>query len=816
MKNTLSLFFLIISSGIINAQCKIDYSRYHLILDEQFNTTLSDLATRWNFSNAGGNPLSGYGAEIFDASKISLPGSGGICRITATKLAAPLIVSNPDGTTRTVKYISGMLRSKMIPDAGCWPENQGFTYGIFEMRAQLPQGSETLNDVWPTFWLYTGPTEIDIMDDVNEDTDRRWMSGMINWGKYPNTNAVDWQLISDCNNCGYPEFNCEADYAPNQYIKYANKVYRSINYTKNLCCNMGAYKGGATGLSNSFNTYTVAWTPDKVTFFFNGREVYTVNPNVIETYQCAADIRASLQMRETANMNETYMNIDYIRVWKPNNNDYSTSPFKTAQGWVNDFFAANLVQNPPPPRYMSSGFYNCIALNHTNEDEIFFIGTDQKIVRRLGTGNVETVISGIETTTSGISFNSKYGLVTYRDINGTLKFINAWSDGTFHTNFFNAVGAGANDLKVLNGPNCVVHSKYGDIFYVGTDNKIHRLRLTSGVWYHQLIGSYSNPSNITTGELALDENDNNANLTIYYRGLDNRLQCQWFNGNTGAYENTYIDANWGTSAYLINSNKQGVLKCVAGKILYIGTDEKLHQFYFGNNTWNHELINYTYGSGELLKGSLEWDNTHNILYYMGTDNRIQSLNQKLSFINGQFVYVWVHNFVNDYVDANEYLGFGASGNQSSILQSKWTNNEIIYNSSQSILRFFQYRACEFPADCFGSKNLNRPAPPSDNKVTRKIPPYTIDQIAKIPQGDIKPNEYKIGPNPVENLLKIESDNAGINADISIIDFRGSTLFEKQFQQSKDIVLDFSGYTPGLYLVRIRDKFNITTYKISKK
>lgn len=815
MKSMINTALLVLFSALAHAQCKIDYSRYHLIVDEQFSTTKADLATRWEFSNAGGDPQSGYGAEIFDASKINLytlPDGNGICRITATKLASPYTATLLDGRTRTVKYVSGMLRSKMFPDAGCWAENQGFTYGIFEMRARLPmEGSESIYDVWPTFWLYTGPTEIDVMDDVNMDTDRRWMSGLIDWGRFPNGNPTDWQFVGACNGCSYPEFNCESNYNANQYVKYDGKIYRSINATKNICCNMGAYKKGLRGLSYDYNTYTVAWTPDKVTFFFNGREVYTVNPNVVQTYQCAADIRASLQMRETANMDNAYMDIDYIRVWKPNNGNYSTSPFKTAQGWVNDYYAANLVENPPPPRYVSSSFYNCMAINHTNEDELFFVGPDQKVIRRLGIIHNETVISGAETTTSGITFNSKYGLITYRDNNGILKFINAWSDGTFHVNFFNAVGAGPNDLKVLNGPNCVVNSKYGDIFYVGIDYKIHRLRLSGGTWYHQLIGSYGNPSNITAGELTLDEQDNNANITVFYRGWDNRLQCQWFNGS--AYENAYIDANWNTSAYLINSNKQGVLKCAGGKVYYIGTDEKLHQFYFGPNNWTHELINYTYGTGELLKGSLEWDNTHNMLYYMGTDNRIQSLNQKLSFINGQFSYVWVHNFVNDYVDAPEYLGFGASGTQSSILQSKWTQNQIIYNSSESILRFFEYRACEYSVNCFGSKNLNRPAPPKETGIS-ELPAYTIDPIAG--NKDQGAPTYKIGPNPVENVLRIEPDHITTDVTISIVDFRGSALFEKQFPQPKEIVLDFSGYNPGLYLVRIQDRFNITTYKIVKK
>lgn len=816
MKSMINAALLTLFSTLAHAQCKIDYSQYHLILDEQFNGTKDDLATRWFFTDAGADPNSGYGTEIYDPSQVSiLP--GGICRLTATKLTNPYQVPRGNGEMRNVKYVSGTLRSKLTPDNGCWAENKGFTYGIFEMRAKLPAGTSGVSDVWPTFWLYSGPTEIDVMDDITDHTATEWRSGMIDWKKWPDQNTSDWTYISDCVACSDLDFSCDKSYVANQYVKYGGKRYRSNRSTTRVCCGMDAQKKNGD-LSQAYNVYTVAWTPEKVTFFFNGREVYTISSSIIATYQCAADIRASLQMMEPGGLQEAYMDIDYIRVWKPNNGNYTTTPFKTALGWVNTpFFASNLASTPISTY---SNYYNCIALNHFDENEFFYVGADQKIYRRKEGPGVPLShfnISGTEYTSSGISFNNKWGLILYRDFTGTIRFINSWSDGSFHTNFFNATNATANDLKVLGGSNCVVHSKSGDIFYVGTDQKIHRLRQINGVWNHQLLGAYTNANSKTNGELALDESDNSSTITVYYRGIDNRLQAVWFNPNTGDYENTFIDQNWSNGDYLINSSRKGVLRYTGSLgAMYIGADNKLHRFYFANNTWNHELANYTYADGELIKGGLEWNDNNATLYYVGTNGRIQSFNRGIRFENGGFVSYWKHNLIDDYQDSPEYYGYrnaiGISG--ASILQIGTAGKKIIYNSEESIARIFEYKDCESPVNCeFPKKNLNRPAPQEEPGLLAQLgqgKDFTLQQKQQGSEG------YALSPNPVAHVLHIRSDKNTTAFTVSVFNLNGKLILEKEDQHTRDVSLDLSGYSPGLYLIRIKDAYGQHTYKISKQ
>lgn len=61
-----------------------------------------------------------------------------------------------------VYFRSGKLESKVYPDPGTWlGKPGGFTYGMFEIRCKLPADD---NGTWPAFWLYSGPTEIDVIE----------------------------------------------------------------------------------------------------------------------------------------------------------------------------------------------------------------------------------------------------------------------------------------------------------------------------------------------------------------------------------------------------------------------------------------------------------------------------------------------------------------------------------------------------------------------------------------------------------------------------------------------------------------------------
>ena len=153
------------------------------------------------------------------------------------------------------------------------------TYGYFEIDAKLPIGKGT----WPAFWLFnhigTRRPEIDIMEAYA--------------GGGP---ASGW---SDAN------FHPTA-YAPTIWID-ANRL--------------GGTKTVQTGdLSIGFNKYGLKWEPNKQTFYFNGKEVFTANVSMGDPMYIMLDLwygSASGQPDSTTptGIGNSY-EVNYVRAWK--------------------------------------------------------------------------------------------------------------------------------------------------------------------------------------------------------------------------------------------------------------------------------------------------------------------------------------------------------------------------------------------------------------------------------------------------------------------------------------------------------------------
>jgi beta-glucanase (GH16 family) len=144
-----------------------------------------------------------------------LPGgdqvSGGVLHEVATK--TPTQGTTQAGASEVYPYKSGMVTT-----FGSF----SFTYGYVSVVAKLPGGTGT----WPAIWMLpengTWPPEIDIMEN------------------YGSTNQIQ----------------CTVHWSSANLQAYAN-VTSSAN------------------LTNSYNTYSVLWTPTSLTWYLNGKAVFT-------------------------------------------------------------------------------------------------------------------------------------------------------------------------------------------------------------------------------------------------------------------------------------------------------------------------------------------------------------------------------------------------------------------------------------------------------------------------------------------------------------------------------------------------------------
>lgn len=185
----------------------------------------------------------------------------------------------PVATGCPIAYASCKLVSRMAGDAlapATGNHFNGFTYGLFEIRCKLPRSGV---GIMPAFWIHSPSTEIDIIDNCNDIPHRRWQLGVLDWAK---RNAA-----------------CGGDQAP------------ADCWTRGL----QKFKHGRS-LASKFNTYSMVWTPEEVTFYLNDEEVLTVPADVVRTYPETARIIINVATRGADKFASGAMVVDYVRVWK--------------------------------------------------------------------------------------------------------------------------------------------------------------------------------------------------------------------------------------------------------------------------------------------------------------------------------------------------------------------------------------------------------------------------------------------------------------------------------------------------------------------
>ena len=176
---------------------------------------------------------------------------------------------------------NGEFKERILTTAGKFSQ----TYGYFEMEAKLPIG----HGPWPAFWLLNsdnpdvGEPEIDIME------------------AYPGDNTGYW-----------------AD-AKNHPIRYGTSFYQNGNGANppGLQGTQGNYTGD---LSTAFHKYGLKWEASKLSFYFDGRLVYTANVSMSKKMYILLDMQygsasGSVDGTTPLGPNNSFQ-INYARAWK--------------------------------------------------------------------------------------------------------------------------------------------------------------------------------------------------------------------------------------------------------------------------------------------------------------------------------------------------------------------------------------------------------------------------------------------------------------------------------------------------------------------
>jgi len=157
------------------------------------------------------------------------------------------------------------------------------TYGYFEVEAKLPAGKGT----WPAFWLFnhidSRRPEMDIMEAYagGEGWSYKDSSGVARPNVY---SATVWKGDKEGQQVGFKMYDAKVD------------------------------------LSSSFHKYAVKWEPNKQTYYFDGKEVLTVNVAMKDPMYIMLDLwygsAAGQPDNSTPQGKSNSYEINYVRAWK--------------------------------------------------------------------------------------------------------------------------------------------------------------------------------------------------------------------------------------------------------------------------------------------------------------------------------------------------------------------------------------------------------------------------------------------------------------------------------------------------------------------
>jgi hypothetical protein len=508
MKKTIFfLFLIVISISKSYAQCQLDYSNYHLVLDEEFNepashgdpatsTDLSVLPSYWLTTGLDGC-WQGQ-AEHYFSSQVSFvrdPAnpSNYFLRLTATQVVSTSTYTNTCGGTWTCtdcdiaaspcdpttlgcteayKYKSGMVyidhaaaNAAVYTGLGCsdckfdgigsgWA---GFQKGMFEIRMKIPAG-----DTWPAFWI-DGPFTFNPFEGKENPYD--FGTGFSSW--WDATGQGFW------------------------------------------------HETVSTNLSADFHIYTCVWTSDQVAFFLDGIEVASYSGSVVasmwpsSTTNMASRVIAALEMHPWSSVTTCNLDLDYIKVYKPNppttsvpdpEDAYRSSPY-VFMNW-NTFILQNPLALSTTSTYTTaSNKYQSIATT-SKPGEVYYAGNDGRLYQ--------------EEPTSP----------------------NTWSNGQLScAACVGAYGAGAAHATLIQGD--IVYDQSNKIIYKGNDNRLQYYGYyvpTSGpaYWYQAYIDDYWSTTNyeVSSHEGSIAD----ANGIVFYvdrdeaDALDRIRVCEYRSG----------------------------------------------------------------------------------------------------------------------------------------------------------------------------------------------------------------------------------------------------------------------------------------------
>lgn len=561
-------------------------------------------------------------------------------------------------------------------------------------------------------------------------------------------------------------------------------------------------------LSLDFHTYTLAWTPQKMTFFVDGRELYTITDDFLHISSATNFLRINLGIYDNAVDNEYKMYVDYVRMYKPINGDY-TSLYKSTYDGMNH----NLMAEANIPWSKVHHMAGSIIVNPLNGNEIFYTDEYQRIQCYKVSGSSRTIVrleynDGATTSNANVASNLVYlpmhNILVYKGTDNRIQYFGRSSTepcGWYHWYIDDNWSSPSNLANSTYSKICV--SSSGIIYYIGTDNLIHKFSWNGADW----IGSIVSPFNAAypvKGDFSYDE----ASNTFIYVGTDDKIHILYYAG--GAYQR--YDIGQHIAPQITAANRPGILLPTnnGNDIYFVGQDDKLHLLKNNNGPCSYSLVPYQYDNAgypqaDRFLNSIAWLSGQNRVVYVGKDGRIQVLEK----VNGTWSHFWIDDYWNtdDFMCENDinyrfpypfpYYAVFNSYPQYYTMQKNPSlfidNNGIIYyRGKDGHIRNLKWEPCE----------LRNPGERTLTSLHRKI---IKDSSVNTKKDDmyimVDSNRpmLELFPNPAKDFIDINTHSLE-TFNYKILSLYGTCMASGRFRKENRI--DLSALPKGLYYLSL--------------
>ncbi len=408
-------------------------------------------------------------------------------------------------------------------------------------------------------------------------------------------------------------------------------------------------------LTEGYHIYTLVWMPTAISYFFDGREIRTDRPPRQVPFGCDwRRMQVCLDAEVWYNpddINAQSFSVDYVRVYKPTNGSYVTTPYKRGTA-VNNIDCLNWNTTTIDKDQSACYSFRSVPTRDfavTAANDVFYKNDTGNLLQMnwnasAGRWDYQHLNATVTNVSANVACSPNGSNVYYSDANG--RMFNLWNAPNWRSDCL--------DWSVANvSNNVVVSNTTSNVYYRNKNNGLSNFWYDKG-WRNAPIWEAPDVS-ACEGSVAVTDN------YIFFKTNSGQLKYITWTGS--GFTTAYAIPGATNVQSSINVKANNVAQGISGlKIYYIGDGGVLCNTYIENGQWVVKPIWEASNAGAYL--CLTGDQ----LYYRGNEGKLWNA---YWYENG-----WRVTPIN-YASCPEVKGGLCAGNDGRVF---FTNNRYLYNT----------------------------------------------------------------------------------------------------------------------------------------